>query len=155
MINADRYTPVDANSIPTGEIASVAETPLDFRVAKPIGRDIDMEHQQLDFGSGFDHNFVLNKSAPGALDLAAVAYSPGSGRTLTTYTTQPGVQLYTGNFLNGSAVGKEGAVYNRRNGFCLETQHFPDSPNKPDFPSTVLRPGELYQTRTVFEFGVR
>lgn len=153
MINADRYTPIDMNSIPTGEIAPVAGTPLDFRSQKTIGRDIGMEHEQLVFGSGFDHNFVLNKSEAGAMELAAVVYSSTSGRTLTIYTDQPGMQLYTGNFLNGSAIGKEGVVYNYRYGFCLETQHFPDSPNQPNFPSTVLRPGERYETRTVFEFG--
>ncbi len=155
MINADRYTPVNVNSIPIGEIVSVAGTPLDFRDPKPIGRDIGMDHEQLNFGSGFDHNFVLNKSDADVPELAAVVYSTTTGRTLTTYTDQPGMQFYTGNFLNGSATGKVGAVYNRRNGFCLETQHYPDSPNKPDFPSTVLRPGEQYRTQTVFEFGSR
>ena len=155
MINADQYTPVDSESIPTGEIASVTGTPLDFRSAKLIGRDIDDDHEQMQFGSGFDHNFIINNSGADEIAMAASVFSPTTGRTLTVYTDQPGMQFYTGNFLNGSLVGKQGAVYQRRNAFCLETQHYPDSPNKPNFPSTVLRPGEEYKTRTVFEFGVR
>ena len=155
MINADRYTPIDTESIPTGEIAPVAGTPLDFRAPKPIGRDIEEDHPQLRFGSGFDHNFIINGTATGELALAAVVYAPGSGRVLEVHTDQPGVQFYTGNFLNGSLTGKDGAVYQRRHGFCLETQHYPDSPNQPGFPSVVLRPGERYSTRTVFSFGSR
>jgi len=155
MINADRYTPVDSESIPTGEIADVANTPLDFRTAKTIGQDIDSAHQQIQFGSGFDHNFVINHAAPGDVSLAAAVYAPGSGRTLNVYTDQPGMQFYTGNFLNGRLVGKGDTVYGHRAAFCLETQHFPDSPNKPDFPSTLLQPGERYTTRTIFEFGTR
>lgn len=154
-INADRYTPVDSESIPTGEYASVTNTPLDFRMAKTIGQDIDSSHKQIQFGSGFDHNFVINHDTPGLVSLAATAYSPASGRFMNVYTDQPGVQLYTGNFLNGSLVGKSGAVYQRRSSFCLETQHFPDSPNKPQFPSTVLRPGELFESRTIYEFGAQ
>ena len=126
MINADRYTPVDAYSIPTGAIVGVAGTPLDFRSEKPIGADIESSHQQIQFGSGFDHNFVINHEAPGSMTLAAVAYSPASGRVMNVYTDQPGVQFYTGNFLNGRSVGKQGAVYESRYAFCLETQHFPD-----------------------------
>ena len=152
-IYADQFTPIDNESIPTGEIASVANTPLDFRTAKPIGRDIDSVHQQIQFGSGFDHNFVINHDEPGLVSLAASVYSPRTGRIMNVYTDQPGVQFYTGNFLNGRLVGKDGAVYVRRGAFCLETQHFPDSPNKSGFPSTLLRPGEQYETRTIFEFG--
>ena len=154
-INADQYTPVDNESIPTGEIASVTNTPLDFRNAKSIGQDIDSNHQQIQFGSGFDHNFVINHEAPGALSLAASVYSPASGRTMDVYTDQPGMQFYTGNFLRGDLVGKDGRAYERRSAFCLETQHYPDSPNKPGFPSTVLRPGERYETSTIYEFGSR
>lgn len=154
-INADRYTPVDNESIPTGEIVAVANSPLDFRRAKPIGQDIDSSHEQIRFGSGFDHNFVINHERAGELSLAAAVYAPISGRTITVYTDQPGMQFYTGNFLNGRLGGKNGAQYDRREAFCLETQHYPDSPNKPEFPSTLLRPGDQYETRTIFEFGVR
>ena len=154
MINADQYTPIDNESIPTGELASVEGTPLDFRTAKPIGADINSNHEQIRFGSGFDHNFIISHAVEGELTLAASVLSPSTGRTLNVYTDQPGMQFYTGNFLNGTLIGKEGAVYAQRNAFCLETQHYPDSPNKPNFPSTILRPGEQYATRTVFEFGV-
>ena len=154
MINADQYTPIDNESIPTGELASVEGTPLDFRTPKPIGVNINSSHEQIRFGSGFDHNFIISHPVEGELTLAASVLSPSTGRTLNVYTDQPGIQFYTGNFLNGTLIGKEGAVYARRNAFCLETQHYPDSPNKPNFPSTILRPGEQYATRTVFEFGV-
>ena len=154
-INADRYTMVDNESIPTGAIVEVAGSPLDFRSAKRIGKDIESSHQQIQFGSGFDHNFVINHEAPGAMTLAAAAYSSVSGRVMNVYTDQPGVQFYTGNFLNGRLVGKRGAVYESRHAFCLETQHFPDSPNKSNFPSTILRPGEPFETQTIFEFKVR
>ena len=154
-INADRFTPVDNESIPTGEIASVANTPLDFRNAKPIGRDIESSHQQIQFGSGFDHNFVINHEGPGAVSLAASVFSAASGRTMNVYTDQPGMQFYTGNFLRGNLIGKDGRPYERRFAFCLETQHYPDSPNKAGFPSTVLRPGERYETSTIYEFGSR
>jgi len=154
MINADQYTPIDNESIPTGELASVEGTPLDFRTPKPIGVNINSSHEQIRFGSGFDHNFIISHPVEGELTLAASVLSPSTGRTLNVYTDQPGIQFYTGNFLNGTLIGKEGAVYARRNAFCLETQHYPDSPNKPNFPSTILRPGEQYVTRTVFEFGV-
>lgn len=153
MINANRYTPVDNESIPTGEIAEVANTPLDFRAAKLIGKDIESSHQQIQFGSGFDHNFIINHDEPGQMTLAASVYSSKSGRIMNVYTDQPGIQFYTGNFLNGQLVGKAGAVYGRRSAFCLETQHYPDSPNKPGFPSTILRPGDQYETRTIFEFS--
>ena len=154
-IHADHYTPVDSESIPTGAIEDVSETPLDFRIAKTIGEDIESGHQQIQFGSGFDHNFVINQANPEALTLAAEVYSPASGRVMNVYTDQPGVQFYTGNFLNGSLIGKGGAVYDSRQAFCLETQHFPDSPNRPNFPSTVLRPGERLEKRTIFEFLTR
>ena len=154
MINAGQYTPIDNESIPTGELASVEGTPLDFRTAKTIGVDINSSHEQIRFGSGFDHNFIISHATEGDLTLAASVLSPSSGRTLKVFTDQPGMQFYTGNFLNGTLIGKEGAVYARRNAFCLETQHYPDSPNNPGFPSTILRPGEQYTTRTKFEFGV-
>ncbi|MHC4195239.1 MAG: aldose epimerase family protein [Planctomycetota bacterium] len=148
MLNADRYTPVDATLIPTGRIAPVKGTPLDFTTPTPIGERI--AHIE---GGGYDHNFVLN-SSEGSLALAARAYEPKTGRVMEISTTEPGIQFYSGNFLDGSNKGK-GATYNRHNGFCLETQHFPDSPNKPDFPSVVLRPGEKYTQLTVHEFSVK
>lgn len=154
-IDADRYTPIDSTFIPTGEIAPVAGTPFDFRSPTAIGARIDQNDQQLTNGHGYDHNFVLNR-APGASGLVHAAHvvESVSGRTLDVATTEPGVQFYVGNFLNGSVVGKHGHAYPRRSGFCLETQHYPDSPNKPQFPSTILRPGETYRSRTVFGFGV-
>jgi galactose mutarotase-like enzyme len=152
-INADRYTPVDSTLIPTGALATVAGTPFDFTTPTAIGARIAQDDEQLRRGRGYDHNFVLNRAAPGLVH-AARAVDPGSGRTLDVYTTEPGVQFYTGNFLDGSITGKEGHVYAHRNGFCLETQHFPDSPNQRGFPSTILRPGEEYRSRTVFAFGV-
>ena len=154
-IHADHYTPVDSESIPTGVIEDVSGTPLDFRIAKTIGEHIESSHQQIQFGSGLDHNFLINQANPEALTLAAEVYSPASGRVMNVYTDQPGVQFYTGNFLNGSLIGKGGAVYDSRQAFCLETQHFPDSPNRPNFPSTVLRPGERLEKRTIFEFLTR
>ena len=152
MLNANHFTPIDESSIPTGVILDVAGTPLDFRQRKAIGLDIESEDRQMTFGSGYDHNFVINHSEPGSVSLAAEVYSPNSGRVMKVYTDQPGVQFYTGNFLNGKLVGKEGAVYGRRSAFCLETQHFPDSPNKPMFPSTILQPGDQFASRTIFEF---
>ena len=151
-LSADRYTPVDSTLIPTGELASVAGTPFDFRTPTAIGARIDANDEQLHRGHGYDHNFVLVRTDSG-LTHAAHVLEPTSGRTLDVYTTQPGVQFYTGNFLDGSIHGKGGRVYAHRFGFCLETQHFPDSPNKPQFPSTILRPGEQYTSRTVFMFG--
>ena len=152
MLNANHFTPIDESSIPTGVILDVAGTPLDFRQRKAIGLEIESEDPQMNFGSGYDHNFVINHSEPGSVSLAAEVYSPNSGRVMKVYTDQPGVQFYTGNFLNGTLVGKEGAVYGRRSAFCLETQHFPDSPNKPMFPSTILQPGDQFSSRTIFEF---
>jgi aldose 1-epimerase len=153
-INADRYTPVDATLIPTGELASVDKTPFDFRKPTAIGARIKSEHPQMQFGNGYDHNWVLARSGAG-LSLAADVYEPKSGRTLQVRTTEPGVQFYTGNFLDGTITGKGGSVYRQRYGFCLETQHFPDSPNHPTFPSTTLRPGNTYRSQTVFMTGAR
>jgi aldose 1-epimerase len=150
---ADRYTPVDAGQIPTGELAPVAGTPFDFRTETPIGARIDADHEQLRIGGGYDHNFVITRKGEG-LSPAARVVEPTTGRTLEVSTTEPGVQFYSGNRLDGSITGKSGHVYRARTGFCLETQHFPDSPNKPQFPTTVLRPGETYRSTTVFRFGV-
>ena len=157
-IDADRYTPVDETLIPTGELAPVEGTPFDFRKATAIGARIGAEHTQLRYGGGYDHNWVLNSStssAPGAPPVhAARVVDPKSGRTLDISTTEPGLQFYAGNFLDGTITGKSGHVYKHRNGLCVETQHFPDSPNHQNFPSTILRPGARYQSRTVFAFGV-
>ncbi len=152
-LNASHYTPVDQNLIPTGEIAPVAGTPMDFRSPKAIGRDIALQDQQLLFGLGYDHNWVLDKSGARGLQLAASVYAPATGRALIIRTDQPGIQFYSGNFLDGKVKGKGGVSYQHRAGFCLETQHYPDSPNQPGFPSTVLRPGTTYRTTTVFEFS--
>jgi aldose 1-epimerase len=153
-INADRYTPVDATLIPTGELASVDKTPFDFRQPTAVGARINSDHPQIQYGRGYDHNWVLARSGAG-LSLAAEVYEPTSGRTLQVRTTEPGLQFYTGNFLDGTITGKDGRVYRHRYGLCLETQHFPDSPNHPTFPSTTLRPGETYRSRTVFVTGTR
>jgi len=154
MIKADRFTPIDATSIPTGELRSVKGTPFDFTTATAIGARIDQDDQQLKLGKGYDHNWVLNNPTPGSLFLAAEAYDPHSGRMVEVLTTEPGIQLYTGNFLDG-IHGRDGKVYNRRYAFCLETQHFPDSPNKPNFPSTVLKPGQHFQSTTVYKFSTK
>jgi aldose 1-epimerase len=154
MINAAAFTPVDANSIPLGDHIPVDGTPFDFRQPKPVGRDIGMDDEQLTHGQGYDHNFVLNKKDSG-LSLAASLYDSGSGRFMEVLTDQPGIQFYSGNFLNGRLVGKSGRPYARRSALCLETQHFPDSPNRPDFPNTILRPGDEYKTRTIYRFSVR
>jgi len=153
-INALRFTPTNDTAIPLGELRSVKGTPLDFTRATPIGARIEDKYEQIVSGNGYDHNFVLNKPAPGKLSLAAEVYEASSGRVLRVYTTEPGVQFYSGNFLSG-ATGKQGLTYQRRSGFCLETQHFPDSPNKPKFPSTVLRPGRRYTQTTIYQFSVR
>jgi aldose 1-epimerase len=150
---ADRFTPVDKGLIPTGELRSVEGTPFDFRKPTPIGARIDAKDQQIQFGGGYDHNFVLN-SAGGSLALAARVEEPKTGRVLEVLTTEPGIQFYTGNFLDGTLTGKGGKTYLKRYGFCLETQHFPDSPNHPKFPSTELKPGGKYQTTTVYRFSV-
>src|SRR5438093_3763684 len=154
-INAARYTPVDATLIPTGDLVALAGTPFDFRTPTAIGARIDKQDPQLQNGRGYDHNFVLDRSSPGGgLIVAARVVEPASGRTLQISTTEPGLQFYSGNFFDGTIRGKGGHVYPLRSGFCLETQHFPDSPNHATFPSTILRPGEEYRSRTVFAFGV-
>jgi aldose 1-epimerase len=152
-LNASRFTPADATSIPTGELRAVRGTPFDFTRLTAIGARIEQPDEQLKFGAGYDHNFVVDGRA-GALRPAATAYEPTTGRVMQVLTTQPGVQLYTGNFLSGER-GKGGATYGRRHGFCLETQHFPDSPNKPGFPSTVLRRGAVFRSTTVYKFSAR
>jgi len=148
MLNADKYTPVDEGLIPTGEIRSVKDTPMDFTLPMSIGSRIKQ------VGDGYDHNYVLNRGGD-TLALAARVYEPTSGRVMEIYTTEPGVQLYTGNFLDGSLTGKAGKVYKKHYAFCLETQHFPDSPNKPNFPSAVLLPGQKYTSVTVYKFSTR
>ncbi len=153
MIAADRFTPVDSTLIPTGEIAPVAETPFDFRKPTAIGARIAQNDVQLTRGGGYDHNWVLNRKGPD-LALAARLTEPTTGRTLEVFTTEPGIQFYSGNFLDGTITGKDGRVYRHRSGLCLETQHFPDSPNHSNFPSTILRPGQEYRSTTVFRFGV-
>ena len=154
-INAGRFVPVDSTLIPTGELASVAGTPFDFRTPTAIGARIDQSHPQLERGRGYDHTFVVMRNdGDTGLVQAAHVVEPRSGRTLSVATTEPGVQFYTGNFLDGTLTGKSGRVYRQRYGFCLETHHFPDSPNKPQFPSTILRPGKMFRSRTVFTFGV-
>jgi aldose 1-epimerase len=154
MIDADRYTPVTGELIPTGELAAVSGTPFDFRTPIAIGARINAPHPQIKNGQGYDHNWVLNREGT-ALELAARVLEPSSGRTMEVATTEPGMQFYAGNFLDGTIVGRGGATYGRRSGFCLETQHFPDTPNQPDFPSTLLRPGATYTSRTVFKFGTQ
>jgi aldose 1-epimerase len=154
MINADRFTPVDKNLIPTGELRSVKGTPLDFTQPTKIGARIDDTYEQLALAHGYDHNFVINRQG-GGLVLAARVYEPTTGRTLEVSTTQPGIQFYTGNFLDGTVTGKQGHVYKHRYGFCLETQHFPDSPNHPSFPNTILKPGETFHEKTVFKFSAK
>lgn len=155
MINADRYTPDDETLIPTGELAPVEGTPFDFRVPKAIGPGQRSNHPQIVIGRGYDHNWVLNRPSfeDKSLIIAARLYDPASGRVLEVWTTEPGIQFYAGNFLDGTLYGPSGRAYRQSDGLCLETQHFPDSPNKPNFPSTVLRPGETYQTTTIFKFA--
>ncbi|AOS43550.1 Aldose 1-epimerase precursor [Lacunisphaera limnophila] len=154
QLHASHVTPVNAGLIPTGRIAPVAGTPFDFTTPQRIGDRVDAPDEQLQFAGGYDHNWVLD-SQSGQLALAATASEPTSGRTMQVWTQEPGVQFYGGNFLDGSAVGKSGQPYGRRSGFCLETQHYPDSPNQPAFPSTILRPGQTYRTSTVFKFSAR
>lgn len=156
-INADSMTPVDSTLIPTGEIFAVVGTPFDFRAPMPIGARIDQrQNTQIRYGGGYDHNFVLNRGNADADSLVHAAHvaEPSTGRTLDILTTEPGIQFYSGNFLDGSITGKAGHVYKYRYGLALETQHYPDSPNHPNFPSTILRPGRQYRSRTVFAFGV-
>ena len=153
-INSDSYLPVDQTLIPTGELRDVGGTPFDFRESKSIGDDINNEDKQLTFGNGYDHCWVLNKQDEG-IRLVATAYDPVSGRLLEVSSDQPGIQFYSGNFLDGTLVSKDGAKYEFRSGFCLETQHYPDSPNQESFPTVILNPGEKYDTKTIFKFSTR
>ena len=152
-INADYYLPIDSTSIPTGEIRFVKDTPFDFRHPKALGVDINADNEQIKNGSGYDHCYVLNKKEEGELSFAARLIEPNSGRIMEMYTTEPGMQLYTGNFENG-IKGQHGATFPYRSAVCLETQHFPDSPNHPYFPSVILRPDEQYKQKTIYKFGV-
>lgn len=154
MINADYITPIDQGSIPTGEIRPVENTPMDFRKPKAIGEEIDSDYEQLKLSIGYDHNYVINSNEDDELKLAATVYEPESKRYMEIYTTEPGIQFYSANFLFG-ITGKSGKKYNPRYAFCLETQHYPDSPNKPEFPSVVLRPGETFTTTTIHRFSVK
>src|ERR1700754_2148929 len=153
MLKAQRFVPTDAGSIPTGQLKNVAGTPFDFRRRETIGHRIDQDDQQLKFGNGYDHTWVIDGRA-GVLRMAASVYEATSGRIMEVWTTEPGVQFYTGNFLDGSRPGKSGKPYPRRSGFCLETQHYPDSPNRPNFPTTTLRKGATYRSTTVYRFIV-
>jgi aldose 1-epimerase len=155
MLKASRFTPVDATLIPTGELRSVTGTPFDFTTPHAIGERIGAADEQIKFGGGYDHNFVLDREPSDSLQLAARVIEPRTGRVMEVSTTEPGLQFYSGNFLDGSITGKGGHVYKQRTGFCLETQHYPDSPNKPEFPSTILKPGQEYRSRTVYAFSVR
>ena len=153
-VNADNYTPVDRTYMTTGEIAPVAGTPMDFTTPKAVGQDIEnIEFEQIKFGNGYDHNWVLN-TAGDDTQVASKVVSPVTGITLEVYTDEPGIQVYSGNFLDGKVTGKKGQVYNQRVGLCLESQHYPDSPNKPEWPSVVLEPGQTYNSHCVFKFGV-
>ena len=151
-MNADFYIPIDETCIPTGEILKVAGTPFDFSKPKAIGKEIDADNEQIKNGAGYDHCFVLNKKEVGELSFAVRLTDPKSGRTLETYTTEPGIQVYTDNWATGYP-GQFGATFPRRSGICFECQHFPDSPNRPYFPSTVLKPGEKYTQKTIYKFG--
>ncbi|KGK01957.1 Aldose 1-epimerase [Pseudoalteromonas sp. ND6B] len=155
QINSNAITPVDGGLIPTGELMQVAGTPFDFRNPKAIGKDINIDDEQLKLGKGYDHNFVLKNKPNHDLIEAANVYEPSSGRTLTVYTEEPAVQFYSGNFLDGSSKQASGLVHKLRSGFCLEPQHFPDAPNQPTFPTTTLLPGDVYSTRIVYEFGTK
>ncbi len=153
-MNCDFYVPTDETSIPTGEILKVEGTPFDFRTPKPIGQDIDADNEQIKFGQGFDHNYICNKKEVGELSKVVTLTDPKSGRVLEAWTTEPGMQLYTGNFLSDFAI-QNGCRSQRRSAVCFEAQHFPDSPNRPYFPSTVLKPGEKYTQKTVYKFSVK
>lgn len=155
MINASNTTPVDEGLIPTGKLAAVKGTPFDFRKPKKIGKDIEKKDQQLKYGGGYDHNWVLDKEKPGEMSLAATLYEPNSGRFMEVFTKEPAIQFYGGNFLDGRLKGKSGRTYNYRDGMCLETQHSPDSPNNPQWPSTILRPGDTYATSTIYKFSTK
>jgi aldose 1-epimerase len=155
LLRAPQFTPVESTLIPTGELHAVHGTPFDFTKLTVIGARINQDDEQLKFGKGYDHNWVLERAEKGGLQLAAEVFEPTSGRVLEVLTTEPGIQFYSGNFLDGTAKGKGGQLYGHRTGLCLETQHFPDSPNHPKFPSTVLKPGESYRSSTVLHFSVR
>jgi len=152
---AETYTPVNKDLIPTGKIQTVKGTPFDFTTPKAIGARINEQNEQLAFGKGYDHNFVLNKSGSEKVSMAATVYDPISGRFMEVFTNEPGIQFYCGNFLKGKEIGKKGKPYNFRSAFCLETQHFPDSPNHPEFPSVVLKPGEIYSSACVYRFSIK
>ncbi len=152
QINAERYTPVNDKLIPTGELAPVAGTPFDFRSPRVISGGLRSGHQQMVYGRGYDHNFVLNRQTDSGLEMAARIYDPASGRAVEVWTTEPAMQFYTGNFVDGTLVGSSGGTYRQGDGLCLETQHFPDSPNQADFPTTSLKPGDTYKTTTVYQF---
>ena len=154
-INADKFTPVDANLIPTGELRAVKGTPLDFTTPTVVGARIENADDQLKLGKGYDHNWVLNQKSAGALTHAATVSEPTSGRVMEVWTTEPGMQFYSGNFLDSSITGKGGWTYAFRNGFCMEPQHFPDSPNHPSFPTTVLKPGQIYKNTIIYKFSVK
>jgi aldose 1-epimerase len=154
-LHASRFTPVDAGLIPTGELREVRNTPFDFLQPTQIGARINQDDEQLKLGKGYDHNWVLDRKSPASLVVAAEAYDPQSGRVMEVSTTEPGIQFYTGNFLNGNGPGKSGKTYGNRFAFCLETQHFPDSPNHSDFPSTVLRPGHEFRSTTIYKFSTK
>ena len=154
MLMADRFTPVDDTLIPTGELRPVDGTPFDFRTSTAIGARIGQDDEQLKFGKGYDHNWVINKPL-GQLGLMARVYEPTTGRVMEVWSTEPGLQFYSGNFLDGSLTGKGGWVYQFRNGFCMEPQHYPDSPNQPNFPSVVLKPGQVYRNTIIYKFSVK
>jgi aldose 1-epimerase len=154
MINADAFLAVDENQIPTGAHTAVAQTPFDFSSFKTIGKDFNAENKQLEIGNGYDHCFVINPSETAMVE-AAVVQHPKSGRVMKVFTDQPGVQLYTGNFLDNTLTAKNGGTYGPQTGFCLETQHFPDAPNQPNFPTTTLNPGETFTSETWFQFSVK
>ena len=155
-LNADHFTPVDKTLIPLGENRSVEGTPFDFRIPKTIGRDLNLQETdlQMEYGGGYDHNFVLNKEKDGEMSLAAYVIDPKSGRRMDIFTEEPGIQFYGGNFMDGSDIGKYGKKFLYRESFALETQHFPDSPNQPSFPNTILNPGEVYQSKSAYKFSV-
>lgn len=155
MINADKFTPVNEVLIPTGEQLAVAGTPMDFQKPAPIGERVNADYEQLKFGHGYDHNWILKRKTDHDLELAATVYEPQSGRLLEVWTTEPGIQFYGGNFFDGSMIGKGGKAYNFRASLALETQHFPDSPNQPSFPSTVLMPGETYNHVCVYKLAAK
>lgn len=155
FLNADKFTPVDSMLIPTGIIESVIGTPFDFTTPMTIGARINDKNEQLAFGLGYDHNFVLNKTDAKVVSLAASVYEPQSGRFMEVFTNEPGIQFYCGNFLKGKEIGKQNKPYNFRTALCLETQHFPDSPNHPEFPTVVLRPGEIYNSVCIYKFSVK